>query len=80
MKVEVGRFKDGKLKVKIVFEPNSNFWKDSLTRVSTFEEIDRIHKTLLGIDTINRLEKREIEEFLKDIFVYPKRLKRTIKG
>jgi hypothetical protein len=56
MKVEVGRFKDRKLMVKVVFEPNSNFWKDSLTWVPTFEEIDRILKTLVGINTVNRIE------------------------
>ena len=59
MKVEVGRFKDRKLMVKVVFEPTSNFWKDSLTWVPTFEEIDRILKTLVGIDTVNRIEEKK---------------------
>ena len=54
MKVEVRRFQDGNLMVKVVFEPNSNFWKENLTWVPTLEEIDRILKALLGIDVINR--------------------------
>jgi hypothetical protein len=54
MKVEVGRFKDGKLMVKVVFEPNSNFRKETLSWVPTFEEIDRISKTLKSIDVINQ--------------------------
>jgi hypothetical protein len=54
MKVEVGRFKDGRLMVKAVFEPNSNFRKETLSWVPTFEEVDRITKTLVSIDSINR--------------------------
>ena len=54
MKVEVGRFKDGRLMVKVVFEPNSNFRKETLSWVPTFEEVDRITKTLKSIDIINQ--------------------------
>ena len=57
MKVEVERFYDGDLKVKVRFEPNSNFWKENLTWVPTLEEIDRIFNALLGIDVINRWKK-----------------------
>ena len=53
MKVEVGRFKDGRLMVKVVFEPNSNFRKETLSWVPTFEEVDRIIKTLMSIDAVN---------------------------
>jgi len=53
MKVEVGRFKDGKLMVNVVFEPDSNFRKETLSWVPTFEEIDRISKTLVSIDSVN---------------------------
>ncbi|MBK5134125.1 hypothetical protein JJE00_06830 [Candidatus Bathyarchaeota archaeon] len=53
MKVEVGRFKDGKLMVNAVFEPDSNFRKETLSWVPTFEEIDRISKTLVSIDSVN---------------------------
>lgn len=57
MKVEVGRFKDGNLMVKVVFEPNSNFWKGTLTWVPTIKEIELILNTLLGIDVVNRWKK-----------------------
>lgn len=57
MKVEVGRFQDGNLMVKVVFEPNSNFWKETLTWVPTIKEIELILNTLLGIDVVNRWKK-----------------------
>ena len=53
MKVEVGRFKDGRLMVKVVFEQDSNFRKETLSWVPTFEEVDHISKTLVSIDTVN---------------------------
>jgi len=53
MKVEVERFKDGRLKVKVVFEQDSNFRKESLSWVPTLEEVERISKTLEGIDAVN---------------------------
>lgn len=53
MRPEVDRFKDGRLMVKVVFEPNSNFRKETLSWVPTFEEIDRIVKALEGIDDVN---------------------------
>ena len=57
MKVEIGRFYDGDLKVLIRFEPSSNFWKETLTWVPTIKEIELILNTLLGIDVINRWKK-----------------------
>ena len=57
MKVEVERFYDGDLKVVIRFEPNSNFWKDTLTWVPSLKEIELILNTLLGIDVVNRWKK-----------------------
>ena len=57
MKVEVSRFQDGNLMVKVVFEPNSNFWKETLTWVPTRKEIELILNTLLGIDVVNRWKK-----------------------
>jgi hypothetical protein len=53
MKVEVERFKDGRLMVKVVFEPDSTFRKETLSWVPTYEEIDRISKTLTSIDKVN---------------------------
>lgn len=58
MKIEVSRFMDGRLKVKVVFEPNSNFWKETLTWVPTFKEIELIFLSLLGIDGLNKLLKK----------------------
>ena len=53
MKVEVGRFKDGRLMVKVVFEQDSNFRKETLSWVPTFEEVDLISNTLVSIDSVN---------------------------
>lgn len=54
MKVEIGRFYDGDLKVLVRFESNSNFWKETLTWVPTVKEIELILNTLLGIDVFNK--------------------------
>ena len=58
MRVEVSRFQDGNLMVKIVFEPSSNFWKETLTWVPTMKEIELILQTLLGMEVVNRWKKR----------------------
>lgn len=57
MKVEVSRFQDGNLMIKVVFEPNSNFWKETLTWVPTIKEIELILNSILGIDAVNRWKK-----------------------
>ena len=57
MKVEVERFYDGKLKVLVRFESKSNFWKETLTWVPTFKEMELILNSVLGIDAINRWKK-----------------------
>ena len=57
MKVEVERFYDGDLKVKVRFEPNSNFWKENLTWVPTLKEIELIVLAVLGVDGINNWKK-----------------------
>jgi len=57
MKVEVSRFQDGNLMVKVIFEPDSNFWKETLTWVPTIREIELILNSLLGIDVVNRWKK-----------------------
>ena len=54
----MGRFKDGRLMVKVVFEQNSNFRKESLNWVPTFEEVDRIIKTLMSIDAVNVMDSK----------------------
>ena len=58
MRVEVGRFKDGGLMVKVVFEPDSNFRKETLSWVPTFDEIELITETLNSIDTYNTKDKK----------------------
>ena len=57
MKVEVSKFNNGNLMVKVVFEPSSNFWKESLTWVPTIKEIELILNTILGMDVVNRWKK-----------------------
>jgi hypothetical protein len=58
MKIEVGRFKDGRLMVKVVFEPDSNFRKETLSWVPTFDEVELITETLNSIDTYNTKGKK----------------------
>lgn len=58
MKVEVGRFNNGELMVRVRFEPSSNFRKEDSTWVPTFEEIDLIIRVLLGMDGMNRLSRK----------------------
>ena len=58
MKVEIGKFYNGSLKVIVRFESNSNFWKEDLTWVPTEDEIKLIALTYLGIDTLNDFLKR----------------------
>ena len=60
MKVEVGRFKDKtRLKMKVVFEPSSNFWIDSLSWVPTFDEVKLITDSLNAIDDYNTKDKKK---------------------
>ena len=54
MRVEVSTFHNGDLMVKVVFEPDSNFWKETLTWVPSVKEIELILNSLLGIDAVNR--------------------------
>ena len=58
MKVEIERFPNGNLKVLVRFEPNSNFWKETLTWVPTIREIELIVETLSAINGINRFLKK----------------------
>jgi len=65
MKVEVGRFKDGRLMVKVVFEQDSNFRKETLSWVPTYEEVDRISKTLVSIDSVNKNDEINVPIIIK---------------
>jgi len=51
--------------VKVVFEQDSNFWTDSLTWVPTFEEVDRISKTLVGIDAVYNNDEINVSILMK---------------
>jgi len=63
MKVEIGRFSDGRLCTIIHFEEKSNFWKNDSggTWVPTFEEIERIVLSLYAIDGVNN----QLNEYLR---------------
>ena len=58
MKVEIGKFGDGRsLKVLVRFENTSNFWVESATWVPKLEEIKHILEVLLAIDEYNKVKK-----------------------
>ena len=63
MRVEVGRFSDGRLCTIISFEEKSNFRKNDKggTWVPTFEEIERIVLSVYAIDGMNK----QMKEYLK---------------
>ena len=42
--------------VKVVFEQDSNFRKETLSWAPTFEEVDRITKTLVSVNAVNLKE------------------------
>jgi len=56
MKVEVGRFSDGRLCIIVHFEEKTNFWRkeSECTWVPTLEEIERIALSLYSVDGTNR--------------------------
>lgn len=66
MRIEVERFPNGNLKIKIVFEPTINFWmhydpkRDTwyATWVPREDEIELIALTYLGVDGINDMLKK----------------------
>lgn len=56
MKIEIGRFRDGRLKVKWIFELGTNFWKHddgSFSYVPTEEDICQILETYKAINEYN---------------------------
>lgn len=59
MRVEIGYFKDGRLKVILRFKKGRNFWYDSETDTYTFcgtkEEIALPFETLVAVDTYNQM-------------------------
>jgi len=54
MRIEISRFKNGRLKVIVHYDEDSNFWKSDLTECLAFsKEKDKIEATL-AIDLWNR--------------------------
>lgn len=57
MRVEIGYFKDGRLKVILRFKKGKNFWydpkTDSFTFCGTKEDLALPYETLMAIDTYN---------------------------
>jgi len=54
MKIEVSRFKDGKLKVIVRHEENSYFWRSNLTECPKFENVKHILEVLMMVDWWNK--------------------------
>ena len=73
MKIEISRFKDGRLKVIVHYEEDSNFWKSDLTECLAFsKEKDKI-ETTLAIDLWNKKYHKKFEqlwEVMKNLDVF----------
>jgi aminoglycoside/choline kinase family phosphotransferase len=61
MKIEVSRFKDGRLKVIVHHEEKSYFWKSSLTECPRFENEKMKLEALMMVDWWNKRHRREFE-------------------
>lgn len=71
MKIEISRFKDGKLKVVVHHENNSYFWKSDLTECVKFENLKDELETLVMTDCWNKKYHKQFEElwnFVKNIY------------
>ena len=72
MKIEISRFKDGRLKVIVHHEEDSYFWKDSLTECPTFPNEKLKIETLMMVNWWNKEHHKEFEllwdSWLKDKF------------
>jgi len=67
MKIEVGRYPNGNLKVIVHHEEDSFFWKSNLTECLKFE-IEKLRlEVLLAIDLWNRNYHRVFEELWKQL-------------
>ena len=54
LKVEIEKFKDGRsLKLKVRFEPSSNFWVKDLTWVPREDEIKLINESYEAVNSQN---------------------------
>ena len=54
MRIEISRFKDGRLKVIVHYEEDSNFWKSDLTECPAFPKLKDKIETTLALDLWNR--------------------------
>ena len=72
MKIEVSRFKDGRLKVIVHHEEDSYFWTDSLTECPTFPNEKLKIETLMMVNWWNKERHKEFElswnSWIKDKF------------
>jgi hypothetical protein len=58
MKIEVGKFGDGRsLKVLVRFEESSNFWVENFTWVPRLDEVEHLREVLLMTDEHNKIKK-----------------------
>jgi hypothetical protein len=69
MKIEVSRFKDGRLKVIIRHEEDSYFWKSSLTECPKFENEKLKLEVLMMVDWWNRKGHKEFELSWNSLFI-----------
>lgn len=68
MRIEISRFKDGRLKLIVHYEEgDSNFWKSDFTECPTFPQLkDKIEFTL-AIDLWNRKYHRKFENLWENM-------------
>jgi len=65
MRIEVGRFKDGRLKLIVHHEENSYFWKSSLSECPRMEDEKLRIESLLMFDWWNGQYHEEFENLWK---------------
>ena len=68
MRIEVGRFKDGRLKVTYRHEDNSYFWKSDLTECPRFEDEKLKLEVLFMVDWWNKKHHKEFELLWNSMF------------
>ena len=75
MKIEVNRFKDGRLKVIVRHENNSYFWNSDLTECLKFENLKDEIEVLVMTDWWNKKHHEQFEKLwnlLKNIYYFKK--------
>ena len=77
MKMEVGRYRDGRLKAKAQHEGNSYFWPSDLTECLRFEDEKLRIEVLTMVDWWNKKYHKEFEQLwilLRNIHYFKKRI------